>query len=84
MATSDPDRIKEIGPRVRHRFGVSGPQLNQGNCSLTIHNAEAADQAIYHFRMEKGRNKYSYSAAGEKIPLIVTGECLKEGFWALC
>ncbi|XP_015277966.1 PREDICTED: sialic acid-binding Ig-like lectin 12 [Gekko japonicus] len=72
VATSNPDRIKEIDPRVRRRFEVSGPKLNQSDCSLTIHDAEAADQATYHFRMEKGRNKYSYSAAGEKLSVIVT------------
>ncbi|XP_060113644.1 sialic acid-binding Ig-like lectin 8 [Heteronotia binoei] len=72
VATSNPDRIKEIDPRVQHRFEVSGPELNQGNCSLAIHHAEAADQAIYHFRMEKGHNKYSYSTAEESLSVIVT------------
>ncbi|KAL8220155.1 UNVERIFIED_CONTAM: hypothetical protein K2H54_039745 [Gekko kuhli] len=72
VATNNPDSIKEIDPRFRRRFEVSGSKLNQSDCSLTINDAEAADQATYHFRMEKGRNKYSYSAAEEKLSVIVT------------
>lgn len=84
VATSNPERMKEIDPQVRDRFEMSGPKLNQSDCSLTIHNAEVADQAKYHFRMEKGRNKYSYSAADEKLSIIVTGECLNGQCWAWC
>ncbi|KAL8220157.1 UNVERIFIED_CONTAM: hypothetical protein K2H54_039763 [Gekko kuhli] len=72
VATNNPGRIQEIDPRVRRRFEVSGPKLNSGDCSLTISDAQAADQTTYHFRMEKGCRHWSYSAAKEKVSVIVT------------
>ncbi|XP_015277973.1 PREDICTED: sialic acid-binding Ig-like lectin 12 [Gekko japonicus] len=72
VATNNPKRIPEINPQVRRRFEVSGPKLNSGDCSLTINDAQAADQATYHFRMEKGHKRCSYSAAKERLSVIVT------------
>ncbi|XP_048357613.1 sialic acid-binding Ig-like lectin 14 [Sphaerodactylus townsendi] len=79
VATSNLERIKEISPHVRDRFELSERKLNQGDCSLTIRDVKAADEGIYHFRMEKGRKRYSYSAAKERVSVIVTVEFLKGG-----
>ncbi|XP_054855609.1 sialic acid-binding Ig-like lectin 14 [Eublepharis macularius] len=73
VATNNPERIYEIDPRVRRRFGMAKSTLNQGDCTFTITDAEASDKGLYHFRINKGHTaKYSYSAPEEKVYVNVT------------
>uniref|UniRef100_A0ACB8FSB8 Uncharacterized protein n=2 Tax=Sphaerodactylus townsendi TaxID=933632 RepID=A0ACB8FSB8_9SAUR len=72
VATNDPKEEKHIDTKFRNRFEVSRPKLNRGDCTLTIHYAAKADEGAYHFRMEKGHQKYSYSEKAEQSSVIVT------------
>ncbi|KAL8219421.1 UNVERIFIED_CONTAM: hypothetical protein K2H54_024301, partial [Gekko kuhli] len=74
VATNNLKKVYEIGRHVRDRFAISDAKLKQGDCSLTVHPAEAADNnSLYYFRMEKGeRARYDYIQEGRTVSLIVT------------
>ncbi|XP_049757433.1 sialic acid-binding Ig-like lectin 13 isoform X1 [Elephas maximus indicus] len=60
VATNNPQR--EVKEETKGRFQLLGdPQAN--NCSLYITGAQKSDSGKYIFRLERGREKYSYKDA---------------------
>ncbi|XP_054854887.1 sialic acid-binding Ig-like lectin 12 [Eublepharis macularius] len=86
VATNNQGRMDEIEEHDKRRFDMSASELDLGDCSFTINNAEAADSTSYYFRMEKGdKAKYTYFArklsvnVTERKPDITISEPLRAG-----